>query len=134
MKRLFTILPILFLLASCMEIRTTDPNESYKYWSGSNPSDNLKILNGQYWQSAHWTKEYILYLKLKPTEIWWNELLKQNQLIIDKGDWTKPNDSPNWFNPPNNSIIYKRKDDFDQGSRYLEDTLNNEFYIYEIQL
>lgn len=124
---------IFLLLTSCSEIKTNDPKETYKYWAGTNPPDNLEIIKGKYWESAHWTREYIMYLKLKPTKKWWNEFIAQNHLQIDTMDWAKTFDSPIWFNPSKNSIRYKNYE-FDQGSRYFQDTLTKEYYIYEIQL
>lgn len=117
-----------------MEVNTTDPTDAYKYWAGTKPPDNLKVLNGQYWQSAHWTREYIMYLKLKPTIEWWDEFLKQNYISVDTDEWTKPSDAPTWFTLSDNSLRYRGGDDFDQGSRYFRDTLTGECYIYEIQL
>src|SRR5258708_32555193 len=100
------------LLTSCSEVRTNDAINSYKYWSGSNPSDDIEVVNGIYWQSGHWTREYIVYLKLKPTHKWWNSFMKQNQLQLVKGDWTKPSDSPDWFQPTGKFEIYKHPDNF----------------------
>jgi hypothetical protein len=46
---------------SCTEKKTNDPIESYKLWAGDVPPKNANIIHGNYWQSAHWPKEYILY-------------------------------------------------------------------------
>ncbi len=121
------------LMTSCSETKTTDAKEAYKYWSGENPTDDVDLLDGQYWQSPHWTKEYIMYLKLKPSKNWWDEFIKQNSLSVDTTKWTKPSDSPQWFNPTYNSIQYGQTD-FSQGSRYFRDTATGICYIYEIQL
>lgn len=134
MKKPTTLLIILLLLAGCGGIDTTDPKEAYEYWTGTKPPSGLNVIQGCYWQSAHWTKEYILYLKLKPTEKWWKEFVEQNQLQIDHKDWTKPSDAPPWFNPTENTVRYSYGDSVDQGSRYFQDTLTGECYIYEIQL
>lgn len=134
MSRLTAILLTLLFLTSCAEIRTTRPEQVYKYWSGSEAPSDLELMKGQYLQSAHWTREYKMYLKIKPSENWSAEFISQNQLQTEKEGWTKPTDAPSWFDPTANSIIYSSVDDFDQGSRYFRDTLTNEFYIYEIQL
>ncbi len=133
MRILISLLTIL-CLSSCSEINTTIPSEVFKYWSGTNASTDLELLKGQYWQSSHLTKEYIMYLKLKPSDKWWNEFIKQNQLSVDKRDWITPSNMPIWFNPSENSIRFSDKSDFDQGSRYFKDTLTGVCYIYEIQL
>lgn len=134
MNRLLIILVTLIFQTSCSEIKVTDPDEVYKNWSGSTVPTAIQLLKGQYWQSAHWTREYIMFLKLKPSEKWWTEFINQNQLQVDNENWAKPHDTPNWFNPTENSIMYSSGDDFDQGSRYFKDTLSSECYIYEIQL
>ena len=125
---------IALILTSCSEIKTNNPKETYKYWSGSNSPKDFELLNGQYWQSSHWSKEYIMYLKFRPSEIWWKVFLQQNKISIDKGNWELPDDAPIWFKPSNNSIRYMESGDFDEGSRYFADTLTGICYIYEIQL
>lgn len=133
MKTLLLIL-LMLSLNSCSEIKTNNPKETYKYWSGVDAPSDLELLNGQYWQSSHWTKEYIMYLEFKPSEKWWKEFIKQNNILIDKGDWAMPSDVPKWFKPSENSIRFRALSDFDKGSRFFKDTLTNVCYIYEIQL
>lgn len=118
---------------SCMEKRTTDPQKTYNYWAGNNPPSDLEVINGQYWESAHWTKEYIMFMKIKPTTEWWNEFIKQNQLLLNKGKWTKPSEAPVWFNPTKTTIKYNSSDIMNQ-SIYLRDTLTGVCFIYELQL
>ncbi|MCK5467975.1 MAG: hypothetical protein KAI99_05700 [Cyclobacteriaceae bacterium] len=121
------------LLTSCSEIRTNDAIGSYKYWAGTNPAENIEVLKGVYWQSGHWTREYILYLKLKPTNNWWDKFVKQNQLKIANEDWIRHTDTPDWFKPTDKIEVYKHADDFND-SRYFMDKATGECYIYEIQL
>ena len=134
MKKLALIIITLFFLTGCSGVKTTDPQEVYRHWSGSEAPKNLQLVNGQYWESSHWSREYIMYLKIRPTKTWEDEFINQNQLQIEKGNWRKPTDSPTWFNPTDNAVMYSSADDLDQGSRYFRDTLTGDFYIYEIQL
>ena len=134
MKKLAFIVITLFFLTGCSEVKTTDPQEVYMYWSGSEAPENLQLVNGQYWGSSNWSREYIMYLKIRPTRTWEDEFISQNKLQVEKGDWYKPTDTPTWFDPTENSVMYSSGDDFDQGSRYFKDTLTGDFYIYEIQL
>lgn len=129
-----TLLLTIFTLTSCMETKTSDVKDTFKYWAGTEAPADLELLNGQYWQSPHFTKEYIMYLKFKPTNEWWDEFLKQNSISIDKDSWTVPNDAPNWFKPTDNLVRYGGGDDFDQGSRYFRDSITGICFIYEIQL
>lgn len=128
------IFTIIFSTWSCSEIKTTDADTTFKYWSGTSPADDLNILKGQYWQSGHWSSEYIMFLKLKPSGKWWYEFKEQNQISVDQTDWTLPNDAPTWFVPSENSVRFIKNQEIDQGSRYLRDTLTGTIYIYEIQL
>lgn len=131
--RLFTtIILISVLLTSCSQIRTDDPIDSYEYWAGTIPTDDVKVLKGQYWQSGHWTKEYILYLKIKPTDRWWDEFVEQNQLQVDNEAWSTPSGSPTWFQLTDKIETYKPADDFSD-SRYFRDKVTGECYLYEIQ-
>lgn len=134
MKNQILAIILLLLFSSCTEINTTKPTEVYKNWTDSNPPKNLQLINGKYWQSANWSKEYIMTLKIKPTKKWWYEFVSQNQLELDTTKWIKPNDLPKWFKPSVNSIMYKMSGDFDQGSRYFFENKSGECYIYEIQL
>ena len=133
MRPLATIILISILSTSCSEISTDDPIDSYKYWAGTKPTDDVKVLRGQYWQSSHWTKEYILYLQIKPTQEWWHLFVKQNQLEIDKAEWIISSDSPDWFQLTDNVETYKHADNFNH-SRYFRDKATGECFIYEIQL
>lgn len=117
---------------SCSEIRTNDPIESYKYWASGVPMENIKLLEGQYWQSSHWTKEYELYLKFIPTTTWWTEFITQNHLVLTKEEWDEPSDLPDWFIVDENFEMYKPTNDF-YNSRYFRDTKTGECYLYEIQ-
>ncbi|WP_264550602.1 hypothetical protein [Flavobacterium sp. N2038] len=125
---------VLLLLTSCSEINTTNTNEVFRYWDGKNPPSDIQVLRGQYWQSGHWTTEYIVYLKFKSTEEWWNKFLKEKNLFADKNNWTLPGDAPGWFRPSNHSVRFGTIDDFDQGSGYFRDPITKVCYIYEIQL
>jgi hypothetical protein len=93
----FLIFLIPVLVTGCYEKTSDDPSKCYKLWSGTNPPKEVTLLKGKYWQSAHWTKEYKLYLILKPSTLWWNELIKQNSLKEDNLDWKVPSDAPSWF-------------------------------------
>lgn len=134
MKLLLPIFVFMFLFTACFEINSNDPVEIYKNWAGAKPSEDLELLNGQYWQSPHFPKEYIMYLKYKPTQEWLEKFLEQNQLIMDYCKWIKPQDAPNWFNPSENSTRYRGRANFDQGSRYFWNPQTAICYIYEIQL
>jgi hypothetical protein len=133
-KNISLLFDLLILLTSCSEIETENAFETYRFWAGTDPAKDIDLINGRYWQSSHWTKEYIMYLKTKPTKEWLDSFIKENQLVIDKRVWTKPEDAPIWFIPSDNSLRYSDGKDFDKGSRYIYDSISGICYIYEIQL
>lgn len=135
MKKLLLNLIVISLLTSCSEKTSTNPNEVYQVWSGIKPTDEIKVINGKYWESAHWSREYILFLELETDGNFWNKFKNQNNLIIDttKIDYLI-SEKPGWFNPSKKSIKYKINDNFDQGSRYYQGSTSNKIFIYEIQL
>src|SRR5687767_3105717 len=69
---------ILILMTGCDEIKTSEPEEVYFHWTNGASPDGLELLDGEYWQSAHWTKEYVMYLKLKPSKEWWRKYKEIN--------------------------------------------------------
>ena len=127
------ILLIAIAVVGCSETKTSDPIESYKYWAFENPSEEVKVLRGQFWSSAHFTREYIVYLKIKPTDEWWIAYVDSNDLVVDSLEWTSSSGTPDWFAPSKNTISYSPSNEF-YNSRYFRDTLTGECYIYEIQL
>ena len=126
------ILVTAFFLLGCSEQKTDDPIQSYELWSGQKPDPTVNVLNGQYWQSAHWSKEYILYLEIQPSATWRKAFLKQNNLTLG-GDRDYPTEAPVWFKPSDNYRVWKSSTS-DQDSRYFEDTLSGHMYLYEVQL
>ena len=138
MKQLFILLLLSFTLTACSEKKTNDALESYRYWTGTrywagtNPPSDLNLIEGKYWQSYHWTKEYIVYLKFTATKTWWDDVMELNNFSEDNGEWTIPNDAPVWFKPSEDSIRYRSN--LSRNSRYFRDELTGICYIYEIQL
>jgi hypothetical protein len=72
---LFTI-----LLSSCSPKTSENPSEVYQLWAGEKPSKNLKVLHGKYWQSGHFTKEYIMFMELRAPNDWIQEFIVQKQI------------------------------------------------------
>jgi hypothetical protein len=133
--RFFLLFLITALLTSCMEHTTRDPSKVYQLWSGNkNLPSGVHLAHGYYWQSAHWSKEYILYLELKAPLTWRNEFIKQNNLIILKDTTLAPDpDIPEWFKTSKKFNLYVPKG-FNQGSSYYEDTLSGTMFLHDVQL
>ena len=110
--------------------KTTDARKAYCYWARGQPPADMEVLIGEYRGSAvrffHENGEWWTYLKLKPSQEWWNQLVKKRKLMQVK-DWHFDNhDIPGWFKPSETSICYH-----DYRCLYFRDPLTGICYISE---
>lgn len=127
------IILFLFLFTSCIERNSDDPNEVYKLWSGREPEKEIKITKGQYWQSAHFTLEYRMYMELYATCEWLKEFIKINNLKAHTSSINLPYDAPTWFSPKIGLQAFSSSE-YTQGSIYFIDFKTGYLLFYEIQL
>jgi hypothetical protein len=132
MKHLLAVL-FLVLVLGCSEKKSTDAEECYRLWSGMKSPKEIKVLKGSYWQSAHFTKEYIVFLEIQVSDRWAKQFITENKLIATGGNWSEPGNLPEWFKPPQLSKQWKLPD-VSTDSRYFEDTITGRFFLYETQL
>lgn len=102
--------------------------ETFRYWADAEPTADTQVLNGQYWSSSHFTKEYIMYLELRTP--WAKDFPHDNGLERTDYELQIPTDAPAWFIPPDGFEIWKGS----QGSRYFIDPETGHMFIYEVQL
>ena len=112
---------------------TNDAVEAYRYWAGGPPPSEVVPLEGKYWKSMHFTYEYEAFLHIKAPKNWLDEFFALNNIIITKDAFIRPENSPNWFQPPRSGLVYRQSNSSSQ-SFYVVDTTKNEIYLYEIQL
>ena len=130
------------LLTSCMEINSENPKEIFELWTGHQQPKEITLVNGKYWQSAHWTKEYEIYAEIKSTETWWNDFKINNQLSdfkssfnneIQEKFYKNKNEEiikqPNWFNPEKSSEIFIKG-----SSEFFWNSKTKTLFVHEIQL
>ena len=123
---------LIFSLSGGAEKKSSNTGESYKLWSGEKPGNDVKVIHGKYWQSAHFTGEYTAYLELDASSKWKNEFIKQNHLLNTVFNQDTPAGAPNWFTPQKNSRMWRQQ--VDAGYMYMEDSKTGHFFIYEEQL
>jgi len=123
---------LIFSLISCVEKKTDDPVKSYKFWSGEAPGKDIQVIHGKYWQSASFSKEYIVYLEIVANPDWKQQYINQNHLVSTNEDILFPTDAPLWFNPQKNFKMWKQLSD--NSSRYFEDLKTGHLFIFEEQL
>jgi len=132
MRRLTIIILIAFTVTSCFPVHTKDAEKAFEHWAGFKAPDDFEIMEGEYWKSPHFTYEFEVFLKLKPTEEWWTKLIEQYKLTEDYQLWTAPDKKPIWFMPTDKMIMYSRHDIVDK-SRFFYDKETGLVYIYEVQ-
>ncbi len=134
MKHIKTILTVtlIFTLLSC-EKESFNAEESYELWAFEDVPNDVEVINGQYWESSHWTYEYITFLSLKAPKNWIDKFIKQNDLTIAKGNYSMPPEAPSWFVPKVGQKVYIEKG-FSQGSMFFINEKTSEVLIYDIQL
>lgn len=141
MRILFTLLCIVsFTFAAADSSKTyTDESgrlihvgalETFRYWANEDPPSDFTVLNGQYWKSGHFTKEYIMYMELTvPTDMA-KYFCEDNNLKQTKTDLKTPDGSPKWFNPPKGYEVWLGT----QGSKYFINPKTGHMFMYEVQL
>lgn len=130
--KLIAVLAFTIFLSACREKTYHNPYEVYKRWAGSDPSSDVEVIHGKYWESAHWSKEYVLFIELKASKGWVEEFAKQNKLVKDSTT-DQISGVPDWFNPTKEFLRFRRKNDM-YGSRYYFNLKSDKVFIFEAQL
>nr|WP_321226384.1 hypothetical protein [uncultured Psychroserpens sp.] len=135
MKKVVFLFCSFILLVSCFSHSSSDAENTFRYWTKSNnlPKD-IKILYGEYYQSPHFTLEYEVFLKFKPTKEWWYTFKKQNNLVVIKtsdDSWSSFTNELDWFTPDHNFMVYAASDYEWNPSRYFIDYEKGICYVYE---
>ncbi|MFD1061902.1 hypothetical protein ACFQ1Q_01490 [Winogradskyella litorisediminis] len=121
---------ISFSLAGCYSKSSTNPEEVYKYWLGEKPPKELKIINGSYYQSPHFTLEYEVFLEMEVTKTWWKDFIRINNLSLDNTSSDFLTELPEWFKFNSSYTKYSNKDKYDR-SAYFINLKNGKCFIYE---
>ncbi|MGV0847053.1 hypothetical protein ACTS9T_10840 [Empedobacter falsenii] len=111
--------------------------EIYKIQFGNFPdSTNIKVLEAHYWESAHWSYEYKTFLKLNVKKEWIDKQIVKKQLKIysKKDPLPELNNSPNWFTPSKNHIIYLSAQRGQSNYRIYYDSISKEVLYFDMQL
>ena len=133
-KTLFFLFSIVIAMSSSCNGQTSKiykgALETYKYWAGERPGKNMKVLNGQYWCSSHFTKEYILYMEIIVPVKSAKNFPADNKLTQADKKVMLPDDAPSWFKPPKQFKLWLGN----QGSMYFIDISTGHIFMYEVQL
>ena len=139
--RPFLMLFFLSLILVNCGVETDNKEQIFLLWTNAELPKEVKTLNGKYWESGHYIKEYEVYIHLKSTEKWWVDFKKNNQLDTHKSSFSEDIQKklksdykgvikiPKWFKPSKNSTIYQKGE-----SEFYWDNTTKDLYIHEIQL
>ena len=130
---ILTLAMVAVVQSSCHRKRSENPGEVYRLWAGERPPEDVKVLKGRYWQSAHFAKEYIVYMKIEAPREWIEEFIDLNKLKRETEDREIPSDAPDWFKPPQKDIVWAPSG-FGNGSKYFIDSAFTHIFLYEVQL
>ena len=100
--------------------------ETYRYWAGEDPDEDMQVLNGEYWASAHWSKEYTLYLELRFPRAKDFVMGKRFKRLMEE---QVIHGAPEWFDPPADYEIWEGN----LGSLYFLHPEKGHIYIFERQ-
>lgn len=100
--------------------------ETYRYWAGHDPDDDMEVINGEYWSSAHWSKEYTLYLELRFPRAR-DFVMGRNFKRVEP--WHALRDAPDWFDPSAQYELWEGQ----SGSHYYLHPTKGHLYIFERQ-
>lgn len=129
--KLLAALLLTFFLSGCMEKTSDQGDEIYELWSGVKPSSDVKIIHGKYRESAHWSKEYVMFIEMKASKEWVEAFVKQNNLKLDTAEYDLSN-VPDWFTPAKGFFTFRPENDAG-GSRYYFNLKEDRVFIYEVQ-
>jgi len=123
---------LILFLSSCVEKISDHTDEVYTLWSGEKPTSEVKIIHGKYWESAHWSKEYIIFLEMKACKDWVDAFVKENHLVPDTSGIGIAK-HPDWFTPSKGFLVFRKENDF-SGLRYYFNLKEDHVFIYEARL
>jgi hypothetical protein len=117
------------LSVGCFEKNTDDAKKAYKYWSGEKPPPNLRVINGHYWESAHWSTECVLYLEINAPQQWIEELMRTQNLEPSEENIHEMlyDNKPLWFKPNSRFKIYSPKGGLQNFTLYKDSTSGHIF-------
>lgn len=130
---------MLLLFTNCKRKVSDDPKECYRLWLKQDPTQKVELIHGWCWKSNLWYKEFRheheIYLEMRVSRKWRNRLIKNNDLIISKQEWIKPDDAPTWFNPPGEYLKWKLPKKYRNNPNYsgitFEDSTTGHVFFYE---
>jgi hypothetical protein len=101
--------------------------ETYRYWAGHDPEEDMQVLHGEYWASAHWSKEYTLFMELRFDDA--EDFVFANKFERSEKWMEIPAGAPDWFKPRKHYQVWKGG----QSSLYYLDPKRGHLYMYEVQ-
>lgn len=109
------------------------PHTCFNRWAGYDAPADIKVLHGRYWESAHWTREYIVHLDMEWPKEYVANYISDNHLTPIDSMPPLGADTPEWF-APSPSMRSWSTGAGGNFTVFLEDTLTRRVLLFERQL
>ncbi|MGB3592461.1 MAG: hypothetical protein WBA16_12315 [Nonlabens sp.] len=130
-KKVTLIFFTIIIIQGCFSRSSQNANDTFTYWLKMDPPKEVRVINGEFYQSPHFTLEYELFLEFMVKKTWWESLVATNQLIHTAFQFLPESiDAPAWFTPDGTFELYKSAVTYDR-SFYYVNKQSGLCYVYE---
>jgi hypothetical protein len=95
---------------------------------------DVHVVQGRYWESPHFTKEFELYLEIYAPRNWTDALIRQNHLQPGSEKMNVFVDAPEWFKPEGKMEQFIDEPGGFQGVELYRDTTSGHLLLHALQL
>ena len=95
---------------------------------------DVHVVQGQYWESPHFTKEFELYLEVYAPKYWRDAVIRENELQRADEKIDIPGDAPGWFRPDGAMRLLIAKPGNAADVELFVDTASGHLLIHAVQL
>jgi len=95
---------------------------------------DVHVVQGRYWESPHWSKEFELYIEIYAPKDWRERLIKGNNLQRAKEQREAPADAPGWFRPDGKMELLMAKPGSAADIELYMDTTSGHLLLHAVQL
>jgi len=87
-----------------------DDHYNWERAFGERVPKGVEVVHSRYWNSDHFTHEYVYFMEITATDEWWENYKRTNSLMqftlpsMPGGTWEGNSQFPNWFAPGSNDL------------------------------
>lgn len=95
---------------------------------------DVHVVQGRYWESPHFFKEFELYLEIYAPRKWSDALIQENHLQPGSEKMGVSADTPGWFKPERKMELFIDDPANPQGVELYRDPTNGRLLLHVLQL